>query len=281
MSRVKQNNTWGSSGGPDAQRSDLWLVDFTEAIAGLNDQIQPSQSSASNSVSTELEAISSLEPHFIQSVRLPALKVKAETIMRDSRPYPMPGFDEPFGEIQITFLMESPTDGNTSKVYRFLETWRAFVRAGRGSMGNEGRVPELNSDYRIDFKFPVAITLLRGNLHPKMFLTEDDIDVPQVDFYGGMAESNRYMLANSLKNLSFPEQQRRISQFVRDSGVDPAELMKNPLEACAAFNVDGMWLSGFKLTDLDYSRGNELLKIEATFYADSISDLSNSPNATA
>ena len=256
MSRIfNQKNVWGSQGQINPQRSDLWLVDFTQVIRGINTQIEKKE------IVTSIQPLEpTVEPYYVSSVSMPVMRVKADEFRRDSKPYMMPGFDEALPEIRIVFVMEAPKTGNTSKVYRFLEVWRAFVRAGRGAMGNELTVG-LGVRYTAPARFPVTITLLRGNANPK-------ISAVSIDMSG---------VNQALAAVDAALRPMRLSQIAAEGGLvnklDFA-LVENDLEDCAVFQVENMWLAGYKLSDLDYSKGNELVKIEATFFADNIRDLS-------
>ena len=232
MARIiqQQTNLWGVQGAQtEPQRSDLWVVDFRDAISGLNNQI---------TTESGLDQLSSeLEPFHILSVALPPLIVKAEEIKRDSRPYKMPAYDEPIGEVKIVLYYDSPIT-TASKVYKMLDTWRAFVRAGRGAMGHEVSV-SLNDNYRIDFAFDITLTLLRGSSNPQAN-AEPSAQVVNVATPGGSP------------------------QFAIAPGVT------NDLEQTAIYILENAWLSSFKISDLDYTRGNELVKLEVIFVAENI-----------
>lgn len=208
-----------------------------------------------------------VESYYISSVKLPTVKVKADEFKRDSRPYMMPGFDEPLTEIGITFLMDSPVDSTTSKVYRFLEMWRAFVRAGRGAMGNERSVSQLGVNFRVNFRFPAVIYFLRGCLNPKLITVADISN----EYYGNLDDLN-----TQLAGLTNEEKSKKIGSIMQNAGVNARDYpLNNDLETCAVFSVERMWLSSFRISDIDYSKGNETAKIEAAFCADSITDLNN------
>lgn len=268
MSRIfNQKNVWGSQGGVNPQRADFWGVDFSQVINGLNDQIRPGATSKL-AVTTDLVTLDfSVEPYYIASVSMPTLKVATETVRRDSRPYMMPGFDEPLPEIKVMFIMETPTDSTTSKIYRFMDTWRAFTRAGRGSMGGEKGVQQLNQNFRVNFRFPVTITLMRGNKSGKINNISSTFSQVSNEYYGDLDSFNR-----ELAGLSEQEKNARLKSIISSAGLD-VNAVENPLEDCAVFQLENVWLSGFKMTDLDYSKGNEIVKIEASFYADNIRDL--------
>lgn len=272
MSRITdQTNIWGSQGGVNAQRADLWAIDFKQVIDGINSQI------FDGDLDTALNALQgNVEPYYISSVVMPCQKVKAVEVKRDSRPYMMPSFDDSLTEIRVNFILDTPTNAKTSKIYTFLETWRAFVRAGRGPMGNEKSV-SLNNKFLVGFRFPVAIVFLRGNANPTVTLSS-------------LASSNRRFSKDEVSSIN-QQIQIQASDPEIGGGLSQEELVQNalsqgnfdfvvngvdnPLEDCAIFQVENMWLSSFKITDLDYSKGAEIVRIEAIFYADNILDLSN------
>lgn len=273
MSRIfDQKNVWGSQGGLNAQRADLWKIDFSQVVTGLNDQIRPSLT-VGTQIETDLEPIqSTVEPYFISSVTMPTLKIKADEFRRDSRPYMMPGFDEPMSEIKVVFMVETPANGTTTKIYQFLEAWRAFVRAGRGGMSNERKVT-LGTDYKVKFRFPVTIILFRGNANPKIHQVSESLGSLNSEYYGSVDQLNE-----DLAGLSDEEKSARLKSILASGGVFgdvTFQSVENDLENCAVFQVHNMWLSSMKMTDLDYSKGNELVRMEAVFYADNIVDLNN------
>lgn len=260
---------WGAQGGINPQRADLWWIDFSQVVNGLNGQLNRS------GIVHDLDRFGGdIEAHYVSSVKMPTVKVKADEFRRDSRPYMMPGFDEPLSEIGVSFIMESPVSYSTSKVYQFLEMWRAFVRAGRGAMGAEKSIKQLGTNFRVDFRFPVTIILLRGNANPQT-LGVSSVSGVSSEYYGTLGDLNQ-----QLAGLSEEQKNRRISQILVNAGVDVSQYpVDNHLERCALFGIERMWLSSFKPTDLDYSKGNEIVRIDATFYADSITDLNNKPQA--
>lgn len=236
-------------------------MDFTQVIRGLNSQIFEA------SVETDLQALQpDVEPYYISSVSMPTSKVKADEHRRDSRPYMMPAFDEPLSEIKVTFILETPVNAARSKIYTFLDTWRAFVRAGRGGMGNEKSVI-LNSNYRVDFKFPVVVMMLRGNASPK------------INVVSSLATNDSYTDVSALNTVVDRAQndamkQRQIENAISSGEVStPYQIVENNLDVCGVFQLEGMWLSSIRLPDLDYTKGGDISKIESVFYADSLRDL--------
>lgn len=263
MSRVfNQRNVWGSPGGPNPQRADLWKIDFVFAVRGLNRQIDEADAE------TDLSPIApEVEPYYIASVSLPSLKVKPEAVRRDSKPYMMPGFDEPMGEMKVAFVLESPTITRSSKIYRFLDTWRAFVRAGRGPMGNERSVIRLGKNFTAEFRYPLLITLLRGNKDPKAFEVSKTLSTRGDEF-----RSDVRTPISQITDTSQPYYDNRVAAIVNSAEV-AYNAVENDLEVCGIFQIERAWLSDFRVTDLDYSRGNEFTKIEATFQGETIRDL--------
>ena len=143
-----QKNMWGKD--IDPQRSDLWRIDMSNVIAGLQER--------------EILRWSGVNPeHFAQSVSIPEVGVNAEVTKRDSIPYQMPSYDEPTGAITMVFILDVGKNiPGTSEIYRLMESWRTLVRAGRGAVGNEDSIT-LDSNYRVDFQFNVAVELLAGD----------------------------------------------------------------------------------------------------------------------
>jgi hypothetical protein len=149
---VQQKNPWaaqaGAGGGLDPQRSDLWTVDFKQVSDGLSVVLE--------------QNVPGIPTYFAQSLNFPEPKVRGEMYRRDSRPYNMPGFDEPLDPVRMTFILESPGPGTSSRIYRFLDNWRQVVRAGRGAMSAAGASITLDENYRIDYAFNINVFLLAG-----------------------------------------------------------------------------------------------------------------------
>jgi hypothetical protein len=229
----EQRNVWGTAGEftVNAQRADLWAMDLSNVVRGLNAQIFENDTSG-------LDPLDDVPTYFVQSITLPELKVNAEAFRRESRPYMMPLNDEPVGEIKVRFYLENPTNPQGSVVYRLLDTWRAFVRGGRGAYSKEGVVPQLNSDFTLHYAFNTSITLYRGS------------SVPQ------------FVQSSIFSPASGQTQPVQLSTGVT-----------NDLIICSVYQLPGTWLSSFRLTELNYTTGNQLLLIEASLFADDVLDL--------
>jgi hypothetical protein len=172
----QQTNPWGQT--VDAQRSDLWSVDFSAAMTGLNN---------STGLGAPTGTAPTLPPklgtYFAQTVTLSELKLRAEPIRRDSRPYQMPSWDEPIEAITMTFLLDcygqlgAVRDPYASDIYQMLEAWRARVRMGRGGMSSEFSL-DLDSSYGFltPFRWDVRVNLLRGAV-PSVSIAEISNDL--------------------------------------------------------------------------------------------------------
>jgi hypothetical protein len=162
-----KRNTWGSAAGVgvnqlEPQRSDLWYVDFTNAILGVGDQLQ-------------VPSLLAVRKQLVQNVALPDTKIKAEYFRRDSLPYMMPSWDEPLEAVKMTFLLDTNTNA-VSTMQDFLSKWLELVRAGRGfrSTGykpdGHGNSPVLlDANYQSDYRFDCFLSFLRGNTNAETF----------------------------------------------------------------------------------------------------------------
>jgi len=166
MARIieEQVNNWASQGGPEPQRADLWVVDFTEALKGLYGVILDGTALTASAGLPYIPL--KLATYFCRSISLPELKTRSEAVRRDSRPYHMPSWDEPLESIRMQFMLDCYKPGSTSgapyksDIYQMLDAWRAVVRAGRAGMSGEYAIT-LDGTYRIDYAYNVPISLLR------------------------------------------------------------------------------------------------------------------------
>jgi len=215
-----QENVWGKQGSEsalDAQRSDLWSINMVNVVEGVK-QISTME-------------IGTLEPYYARSVVLPEMKMKPESVRRDSRSYMMPGFDEALDSIKITFLMDACAYRTESKIYRLLTLWRKLVRAGRGPMSSEMSI-DLNDNYQLPYAFSIPVTLLRG--------TE--------------------LKATAITSASLLPPFASTRQKVDDQGLTISQQL----------TLENAWLCGFKLSELSYATGNQITTIDATIYATDI-----------
>lgn len=306
----EQRNLWGRQASSldqalDPQRSDLWEVDFSEVIEGLN--------------SDELEAVTgarllAIPPHFTKQITLPELRIKADAIRQEQRQVMIPTWDDPLDPIKVTFYMETNTQTVSARAYRFLNAWRKVVRAGRDSNG-----AVLGAKYRIKYKYPVYVTLLSGS-------------VP-TDVQLGSFNSSRYLasIADAAQNIynstvqipkpGDPPPPKPQSKFTRifnrilgvqnkqpapnhtqeeynealleqaraaalaeaqmeqllvaqnmETMADLGRRVKNNLVVASEYCLKNTWLSAFKISDLNNSE-NGLVTIDATLYAEDFEPL--------
>jgi hypothetical protein len=258
----EQRNLWGLQGerSPNVQRSDLWTVHLDNVVGGLNEQIRAD-------AETTLTPLQYVQTYFAQSVTCPELKVNAEPFRRDSRPYMMPMQDDPLGAITIKFYLETPTNPQRSVVYQLLDTWRAYVRGGRGAYTQEGYVPTLNAEWKLTYSFNVLVSLYRGCLNSEVEL---------VDTFSGISKNyynDKRALIEELNALKDKDEKKIRLESLRSSiGVTDPPSLTNDLKKCGTFCFDKMWLSSFKLSELSYQQGNQIVTLDATFFAENIRD---------
>jgi hypothetical protein len=229
-------------------------------VVGLHTQIL-------NDAETNLELLFDVQTYFAQSVALPELKVNAEAFKRDSRPYMMPMQDEPLGAITVKFYLESPKKPQGSVIYQLLDTWRAYVRGGRGAYSQEGFIPTLDADWKLTYAFDVLVTLYRGCSSPQL-----------IDYFSGVSASTyghvQAAFMNEVNNISDPDLKIKKLESLRiGAGLKDPVGIQNDLEKCGMFSLDKMWLSSFKISELNYQQGNQIVTLDATFFAENIRDV--------
>jgi len=154
-----KRNLWGATssvtGVLEPQRSDLWYIDFTNALNGVSDFFD--------------SIVNYIPPQMVQSISLPENKMKAEPFRRDSVPYQMPSWDEPLEMVRMTFLMDT-SSANVSGILQFLNNWLELARAGRGfrssgyGLNARGEDPVLlDENFQSQYRFDCPLYFLRGN----------------------------------------------------------------------------------------------------------------------
>jgi hypothetical protein len=270
MSRVVdvQVNPWGRWLGPEPQRSDLWIVDFSYVLTmlGKNAKNSAMQGNPDNGVPYTPPEWAT---YLAQSVTLPELKVAMEPIRRDSRPYPTPAWDQPLDAISMNFILDASAKGSAapnpyrSDVYQMLDLWRASVRAGRGSMSSEYCLT-LNSNYQLNYKSIVRVLLLRGG-------------TPFPPPNGPSAADIVGLYANGLTPGAINNMLVSMNGDVAQASGSPDP--QNDLQFAMQYDLVNCWLSGFKLSELSYEQ-SKVLTLQATFYADDIQQESITSLAT-
>jgi len=248
---------WGVTGGENPQRTDLWQVDLTDVLDGLNDQ-------------AGLEFLLKPIPHYYAaSVALPELRVKGEAIRRDSRAYMMPSWDEPLEPVKIIFYVDdgfnraavSSNDIPNSKIYRLLDSWRQVVRAGRGAVGSENEI-SLNADYTLAFRFPINVHLLRG-----YDLMQATRQAGQAQALTGLSNSVQQTFGGGLLGqLLSPIS---VSASAAAGVLSDINSLTNFLEVASSYRLENCWLSGFRIGELTYE-GSKALTLEASIYTENV-----------
>jgi hypothetical protein len=294
---IEQTNVWGRSQGQEAQRLDLWVLDMTNAVKQIAEQL-----------SVQLPDIPG---YFASSITLPELRIQPEVVRRDSRPYNMPSWDLPVDVVRVNFIMDANPDRDQPAIYQVLDSWRTLVRAGRGAMSTEMSF-HLNSNYRIDYNFDLLVYLLRGGSSIASSRITSSL-TQQLAFsaartFGAFANQWNNPITRALRDRvqNFAEQQDfqqagesdedyqdRINEqvqmrqqiinaniaaqdtqaaltYARARSWDPAfKVYNNNLEISAVLLLKRAWLSSYKVGLLDYGN-NGTLMIEGAFYVEDI-----------
>jgi hypothetical protein len=247
---------WGVQKGEDPQRSDLWQADFSVAIDGLNDIASPDP------------PLQKMPRYYPCLVALPALRVRAEPVRRDSRSYNMPSWDDPLEAIRINFIMDDGSnslvryreDQPQSELYRILDVWRSLVRAGRGAVSQENEI-----FLRYDFALPILsynifLYFCRGSSWPPpSSVNNPTIVMPSSRTAQQQATFENTMTADDLKTKAVASDQSRQAFEDFPPGLDVSNV----------FVLEEAWLSEFKIGELSYV-DSKPLTVEALFYAENI-----------
>lgn len=271
-------NLWGAttSKGLEPQRSDLWLVDLTELVNGLNKQ--------GIFQKLGLAAVPVFYPQFVQSVTFPELKMKPEVYRRDSVPFNMPSWDEPLDPVKIVFLMDTDDNPNQSRVTSVLQAWQAIVRAGRGDRSSlyadDAVLINLNSSYRYDYTFPIRIAMLRGSFTTRSSLNAEQITQMnqqmenQASFQADFMDSIQSVFAGAAPG-DFETASALTSLATGRNVFSSSEVTQRPLaqqpwlEVAANWRLQNAWLGGWKMSDLAYA-DSKLVTVDATIYAEDL-----------
>jgi len=256
IARIDQRNLWGISSDDAAnalepQRADLWAVDFTTAVQSLN-KVARTQ-------------LSQIPPQLAQSVTLPEIRVKSDPVRRDSMGFQTSSWDDPLDPLKITFLMDS-RENQGSALLRFLEVWMAVVRAGRGDRGflyynTSQTYLLLDEDYRNDCQFNFIVKFLRGSM--------------PVNLGSGLVQATR---GSFLQNAATSPFVQALAQSASNH-LNLTDVGAAALRVSEDFNIRRAWLGGYKVSDLSYKSGTELVSVEATFYAEDVQRILETPTS--
>jgi len=268
LATINQTNLWGKtadSAGLEPQRNDLYFVNFNLARNGV-------------AAATDLK-LAVILPQYVRSVSIPEIRTKAEPIRRDSVAYNMPSWDDPIDAVKITFLLDTHDQDDRSDVIQFLDAWLALTRAGRGRRGPLGySAPlgyiNLNSQFRIDFRYDVSLYLLRGSEASSAGFVDTGMDeefTVRLDAAYRILRKYDGLIQQGLpsppgvsgpppipvqENLFYQEQLKPFPNMVIHS----------------IYTLSNAWLSAYKISDFSYAE-SALTTVDATFYVDSF-DLS-------
>lgn len=247
-----QKNIWGSTGGDEPQRSDLWFVDLSLAVAGLNAQIQGGNFEI---LSGTLERIADVLPHQAASVSVPEVRVRSEPIKRDSNPYNTAAADDAPDAARIQFILDAKRGGKTvtpfeSNVYKLLTVWRTFVRAGRYPMSTEAAIT-LNDRYRIDSTFDIPVVMLRG-AEPTLLTSSQSITqtLATNKLFAGVEPGNDGSDSISLHDIVGNE-------------------IASDLQVSTRLILKKAWISSFKISDISY-KSSDIVTLDAQFYIEDV-----------
>ena len=256
MPRVQDiKNMWGIKGGFDPQRSDLWQADLNAVVNGLN----------LNDSLDFLEMLPLLPKYFPCAMTLPELKMRPEVYRRDSRPYNMPGFDEPCDPVRLSFVVDAYSASFTgSVIYRILDVWRKLCRAGRGAFGSESSIT-LNAQYTIEFRYPIYLYFCRGASLPPAYATGR---------YTSVTLPNRRTYQVTFDSPMSMQELQTQTQVLANRGELFANQTKSGLDATTILMLENAWLGGFKIADLSYDSAR-VLTVDATIYAENLFQISH------
>jgi hypothetical protein len=256
-----QVNLWGKATdqtvGLVPQRSDLFYVDFRNAVRGIN---------ATGASPRPIDPASIL-PQFVRSTTLPENRLKPETVRRDSVPYNMPSWDDPLDPVKVVFLMSNSDDVSKNDLISVLDTWLKLTRAGRGSRqdgyGNSGYVL-LNSNYSIDYTFDVSIHLLRGTLLNASNTAANTSNARVMAVNNEIQRHRRK--AKGLAQMGKPIPKSIQKQLASSPGA-VNNIVETGMTIDATWIMYNAWIGGYKLSDLNTAETG-LVTVEATFYTE-------------
>lgn len=165
---VKSRNNWGTAGGMEAQRGDLWVLDLETVLADVR--------AASFSRRLELPQTGDTL-QFARQVSFPEGRIGEVEVKALNTPKLYPSFDEAVGGVRVDFLVDSVSTSlgfsgvtlssivKRSKIYSLLYGWRILTRVGRLPYGSEDLsvlLPTGPSPLGPIFKKDVKLYFLQG-----------------------------------------------------------------------------------------------------------------------
>lgn len=166
-------NLWGAQGGSmEPQRTDLWQVDFSQALEGMRSHlyhlVEKGIGGADTQALVTLCGEVDILPQYVQSVTFPDYNVKYEDVVSYNVRSKLPIVDQGFDTVKMRFVLDAAAEG--SRVLSFLELWQAFVRSASGKRSPSGVPPvplyisaEAQDVPGTPFEFDVYVNLLSGS----------------------------------------------------------------------------------------------------------------------
>lgn len=156
-------NPWGSQGGPNVQRSDLWQINFQNAIDLVKNPVGLIPSKRYQQLISDAGFAARLN-FTAQRVVLPELSLQTTNIIQGTYQYNLPSYQEPLSVTRIDFLYDINADreNEASETYSFLEAWRLLALAGQAK--GDGNILALtNANSKPAYKADVTIQFLAGS----------------------------------------------------------------------------------------------------------------------
>lgn len=239
---IKSRNNWGSAGGMEAQRGDLWVLDMESVLAEVRQ--------ADFAYRLELPQTGDTL-QFARQVSFPEARISDVEMRTLNTPKLYPGFDEAVGGVRVDFLVDSTSTGygfggnvtltskaKRSKIYSLLYGWRILARVGRLPYNSEDisvPLPTTPGPLGALFKKDVTIYFLQGTMQ---------------DFSG--------VDSNEVNNIT-------------SAGMDVS----------MAFVMKKCWISSLQLNGVDQSSSNSPLTLSAVLIPEEIYPIDPTPSITA
>lgn len=142
---ISTTNPWGTSA-LEAQRSDMWVVDFSQVARGIG---------------VALQGTYDLSP-LARQVIMPEESVNSENFMTYDRITKFPTNLNAIGPVRCNFLLGY---GSVVNIVNFLKTWKERSLIGQNNLVPDESIPALDPTNWANnaFKFDVTIQFIRGN----------------------------------------------------------------------------------------------------------------------
>jgi len=164
---LNTKNTWGRKNGPDAQRSDLWMMRIGESPLGV---------STRGPLNTLSEAIQSRFPEryalfdnnedfalYPSLVSFPETAIGRLAYMQGNAHVAMPAEEAEVNGVRITFRVNVPKRAGLPAAVNLLQSWRDLARIGRGmSVGGRDLPDLITATDQPPFRFDVSVIFLAG-----------------------------------------------------------------------------------------------------------------------